>query len=213
MTRPSSRPTPASVNFLISDAVTEQTVCGFAGDFAKYSSVSVTAPASTLSASSRAPSRRNTNSVLPPPVSKIVTKPSSAPPMLRIAARLESSASASPGSTATPRPQSSRTREEKSAAFAARRSAIVPTQRISSAPSARAKAANFATACAVRSIASAESAPLPRIPSPSFVMTFMSQRTRAAPPSEAPPSVSFTEFVPISITAFFIINSTSSALL
>ena len=125
--------------------------------------------------------------------------------MLRIAARLESSASASPGSTMTPKPQSSRTREEKSAAFPARRSAIVPTHKISSAPSARAKAANFATACAVRSIASAESAPLARIPSPSFVMTFMSHTMRAPPSAAASPSVSFTEFVPISITAFFII--------
>ena len=70
---------------------------------------------------------------------------------------------------------------------------------------ARAKAANFATACAVRSIASAESAPLARIPSPSFVMTFMSHIMRAPPSAAASPSVSFTEFVPISITAFFII--------
>ena len=97
----------------------------------------------------------------------------------------------------------------KSPAFSAVRSAIVPTQTISSAPCERAKSANFTTACAVRAIAASESLPSSRIPSPSLVITLTSKIIFMMSSCKLSPIMSFTELVPISITAFFIFIDTS----
>ena len=170
----------------------------------KFSSVSVTAPTGTLTGLSSAPLLTRVNSVLPPPVSKISTSPRAAPSMLFSIARPERAASSSPEMTRTSGPPASRTIFKKSAAFFAVRSAIVPTQTVSSAPCERAKSANLTTACAVRAIASRESVPLSCIPSPSLVITLTSNNIFIPCSRERSPTVSFTEFVPISMTAFFI---------